>query len=41
MVVPVEVDAENEADALEKAYEKAGDAMPNEMECVGWDACIC
>lgn len=41
MVVRVEVEANTEADALEKAYEIAGDAMPNEMECVGWDASIC
>lgn len=40
MVVPVEVEAASESEAIEKAYQIAENAMPSEMECVGTDACI-
>lgn len=40
MVVSVEVDAENEQDAINEATIKAGQALPDEMECVGTNACI-
>ena len=40
MVVSVAVEAESKEEATRLAYVKAGNALPDEMECMGINSCI-